>query len=76
MHEGKLPGHIFSKEGVTIDPQHVEVIKVINLPRNKKEIRSFLGKIIFLRRFIPNFVEVEKDMTYMLKRDNEVKWYL
>jgi SNF2 family DNA or RNA helicase len=55
VQEGKLHGHIVSKEGVKIDPQHVEEIKVINLQRNKQEIQSFLGKIIFLRRFIPNF---------------------
>jgi hypothetical protein len=68
-------GHIFSKEGVKIDPHRVEAIKVIGLPRNKKEIQSFLGKINFLRRFIPNFVEIVKDLTYMLKKDNDIKWY-
>jgi len=36
MQEGKLLGHIVSKEGVNIDPQRVEAIKVISLPRNKK----------------------------------------
>jgi len=44
------------------------------LSRNKKEIQSFLGKINFLRRFIQNFVEVVKDLTGMLKKNNEVKW--
>jgi len=28
-----------------------------------------------LRSFIPNFVEIVKDLTYMLKKDNDVKWY-
>jgi hypothetical protein len=27
-----------------------------------------------LRRFIPNFAEVVKDLTDMLKKDSEVKW--
>jgi hypothetical protein len=74
MQEGKLLGHIVSKEGVKIDPQRVEAIKVISLPRNKKDIQYFLGKINFLRRFIPNFAEVVKDLTDMLKKDSEVKW--
>jgi hypothetical protein len=43
------------------------------MPRNMKEIQSFLGKIIFFRRFIHNFFEVVKDMIDMLKKDNEVK---
>jgi hypothetical protein len=74
MQEGKLLGHIVSKYGIKIDPQRIESIDKINLPRNKKEIQSFLGRINFLRRFIPNFVEIIKLITDMLKKDNEVKW--
>jgi hypothetical protein len=36
MKEGKLLGHIVSKEGVRIDPNRVEAIRSIGLPRNKK----------------------------------------
>jgi len=74
IQEGKLLRHIVLKYGFNIDPQGVEAIQVISLPRNKKEIQSFLGKINFLRRFIPNFVEVVKDLIDMLKHDREVKW--
>jgi hypothetical protein len=74
MKEGKLLGHIVSKEGVKIDSERVEAIKQISFPRNKKEVQSFLGKINFLRRFIPNFVEMVKHITDMLKKDHEVKW--
>jgi hypothetical protein len=52
----------------------VEAIQVIGLPRNNKEIQSFLGKIVFLRRSMPNFVEVVKYLTNMLKNDSELKW--
>jgi hypothetical protein len=38
MQEGKLLGHIVSKDGAKIDPQCVEKIQVISLPMNKKEI--------------------------------------
>jgi hypothetical protein len=39
-----------------------------------KDIQSFLEKIFFLRRFIPNFAEIVKLITYMLKKNNKVKW--
>jgi hypothetical protein len=74
MQEGKLLGHIVSRDGIKIDPKRVEAIDTINIPRNVKEIRSFLGKINFLRRFIPNFVEIVKLIIDMLKKNNEVKW--
>lgn len=64
--EGKLLGHIISKEGVVIDPKRVSTIETLTLPRNKKEIQAFMGKIIFLMRFIPNYAEIVNDITDML----------
>eukprot|EP00253_Pinus_taeda_P008689 PITA_08689 len=74
--EGKLLGHIISKEGVVIDPKRVYVIESLTLPINKKEIQAFLGKINFLRRFIPNYAEIVKDITNILRKDHEIKWNL
>ena len=39
-----------------------------------KEIQSFLGKVNFVRQFIPNFVEILKDITRMLKKGIDIKW--
>jgi hypothetical protein len=74
MQEGKLLGHIISKEGIKIDPNRVEGILKISTPRSKKEVQSFLGKVNFLRRFIPNLVEIIKHITNMLRKGNEIKW--
>ena len=74
MTEGKLPGHIVYAEGINIDPERLKSIMKISIPRNKKEIQSFIGKIIFLRWFIPNFAEIIKQITDMIKKDREVKW--
>jgi hypothetical protein len=76
MKEGKMWGHIVSVEGVRIDPSRVEAIKTLSLPRSKKEIQYFLGKIKILRRFISNFVELVKFITSMLRKGNELKWTL
>jgi hypothetical protein len=74
MQEGKLLGHIVSVEGVKIDPSRVEAIQSLSIPRSKKEVQSFLGKINFLRRFMPNFAKEVKLITAMLRKGNEVKW--
>ena len=58
MKEGKLLGHVISIKGIRIDPSRVAAIQKLDIPRNKKEIQSFLGKVNFLRRFITNFDEV------------------
>jgi hypothetical protein len=74
MQEGKLLGHIISKEGIKIDPNRVEAILNIDTPKSKKEVQSFLGKVNFLRRFIPNLAEITKYITNMLRKGNEIKW--
>jgi hypothetical protein len=74
MKEGKLLGHIVSAEGVMIDPNRVEAIQTLSLPRSRKEVQAFLGKINFLRRFVSNFAEMIKLITTMLRKGHEVKW--
>ena len=74
MEEGKLLGHIISKDSIRIDPACVQAIQQIDLPRNKREIQSFNGKMNFLCRFVPNLAEHLKEMTNMLKKDSQVKW--
>jgi hypothetical protein len=73
MKEGKLLGHIVSYEGVRIDSIRVEAIQTLSLPRSEKEVQYFLGKIIFLRRFVSNFAELVKYITTMLRKDSEIK---
>lgn len=50
------------------------MIQTLSIPRSKKDIQSFLGKINFVRRFIPNFAELVKHITSMLKKGSEIKW--
>jgi hypothetical protein len=52
---GKLLCHIVSDSGINIDPETVIEIQNIQAPSSKKEIKSFMGKLNFVKRFIPNF---------------------
>jgi phosphatidylserine/phosphatidylglycerophosphate/cardiolipin synthase-like enzyme len=59
---------------VRIDPNRVEAIQTLSLPRSRKEVQAFLGKINFLRRFVSNLAELVKHITTMVRKGNEVKW--
>jgi len=74
LQEGKFLSHIISKERVVIDPKRFSTIYTLILPRNKKEVQAFLGKIKILRRFIPNYAEIIKDIIDMLKNNHEIIW--
>jgi len=74
LEEGKLLGHIISKDGIRIDPDIIQAILQVPHPRNIKELQAFLGKINFLRRFIPNLAKLIRLLNNMLKKDSKVKW--
>ncbi|KAH9307169.1 hypothetical protein KI387_043841 [Taxus chinensis] len=72
--EGKLLGHIVSKDGIKIDPERVQAIQQIPLPTSKKGVHSFFGKINFLRRFIPDFAELTLNISQMMKGKQTFGW--
>uniref|UniRef100_A0A2N9I963 Reverse transcriptase domain-containing protein n=1 Tax=Fagus sylvatica TaxID=28930 RepID=A0A2N9I963_FAGSY len=49
---GKLLGFIVSGRGIEIDPAKVQAIRNMPAPKIEKEIRSFLGRINYVARFI------------------------
>jgi len=72
--EGKLLGHIISKEGWVVDPDSIKMINDLALPSNKKSLQSFLGQINFVKRFIQDFSSIIKHITRMLKKDAPFVW--
>jgi len=74
LEEGKLLGHIISKDGIRIDPVRIEAILTITHCRNIRELQLFLGKINFLRRFISNLAKMIRELNNMLRKDSTLKW--
>jgi hypothetical protein len=72
--EGKLLGHLASQGGVSIDPERVQSIKDVHPPANKKALQSFVEKLNFIRRFVPNFAERIKPLSDLLKKDVSFRW--
>ena len=60
--EGKLLGFIVSKDGMIIDLKRKDAIAKIGLLSSKKAMQSFLGKINFVKRFVPNFAQIVRSL--------------
>ncbi|WVZ97649.1 hypothetical protein U9M48_043165 [Paspalum notatum var. saurae] len=69
-----LLGHVFTVEGVLVDPNKIEAVSNWKTPRNVTEIRSFLGLAKYYRRFIENFSKIAKPMTDQLKDKVLFEW--
>ena len=48
----KLLGFVVIKKGIEIDPDKVRAIQDLPPPRTQKEVRSFMGRLNYIARFI------------------------
>ena len=66
---GKFLGFIVSKNGMMIYPKRTQVITNLSHPSFKKVMQSFLGKINFVRSFVPSFSDMVRPLQNMIKMD-------
>lgn len=71
---GNILGHVVSEAGINIDPERVKAISFLPAPNSKKSIQAFMGKINFVRRFIPNFSYIVKPIHNLLKTNQSFIW--
>ena len=50
-------GHILLAKGISVNPEKVEKVRTWPVPKNIKEVQSFLGLASYYRRFIDKFAE-------------------
>lgn len=74
LKEVKYFGHIFSEQGMKIDPERVSAITNMKSPNNKKELQVFLGMVNYLRKFIPNMANIALPLQLLLKKDVGWLW--
>eukprot|EP00253_Pinus_taeda_P007115 PITA_07115 len=71
---GRLLGFVVSKAGIRVDPSKVEAIIKLLPPSSLRQLQSLQRKANFLRRFIPNYAEITKDFTRLLKQNASFFW--
>ena len=55
-------GEVVSRHGIQPDPQKVTALTEMLVPKNKKELQTFLGIINYLNTFSPGTSEVCKPL--------------
>jgi ABC-type branched-subunit amino acid transport system substrate-binding protein len=64
-------GHVISPEGIAVDPSKVRDVLNWKPPMSVHQVHSSLGLASYFRRFIPNFSEIAKPITELLKKGNK-----
>lgn len=67
-------GHKLSPEGVAPSEDKVKSILQFRAPQTKEELRSFLGLVTYVSRFIPNLATMNHALRELLKQQTPFTW--
>ena len=73
---GKFLGFLVHQRGIDIDPTRASAIATMKPPTTYKELRSFLGKLSYIRRFIPSLTAITSTFAPLLKKGVPFRWSL
>ena len=67
-------GHLISPDGISCDPEKVRAIKEWPQPRDKTEVKAFLGLIGYYRKLVPSFAEIAIPLTRLTRKSAKFEW--
>ena len=70
----KFFGSIYTAEGVRADPKKVSAIAEMRPPESKSEVKSFLGMVNYLQKFIPRLSEHTKLLRGLERKGVHFTW--
>ena len=71
---GKFLGFLVHNCGINVDPAKASVIATMKAPTSHKELKSFLGRLSYIRRFIPGLVVVTTVFIPLMKKGVPFVW--
>lgn len=63
-----------NRQGTNVDPAKTKAVLDMPEPTSAKELKSFLGKASYLRRFLPGLAALSAPLMELLKKKVEYKW--
>jgi ribonuclease HI len=71
---GKFLGFLVHNRGIDVDPAKASAIATMKPPTSHKELKSFLGRLSYIRRFIPGLAAVTSTFSHLLKKGVSFNW--
>jgi hypothetical protein len=71
---GKLLGFIVNDQGIEVDPDKAKAIQEMPAPKTEKEVRSFLGRLNYIARFISQLTVTCEPIFRLLRKKNPGVW--
>ena len=71
---GKFLGFLVHHRGISVDPAKAIVITTMKRPTIVRELKSFLGRVSYIRRFVLGLASVTSGLSKLLKKGTEFTW--
>ena len=71
---GKFLGFLVHHRDISIDPAKAAAIATMKRPTIGWELKSFLGRVFYIRRFVPGLASVMSGLSKLLKKGTEFIW--
>ena len=68
---GKFLGFLVHHRGISVDPAKTTAIATMKIPTTIRELKSFLGRVSYIRRFVPRLASVTSGLSKLLKKGTE-----
>ena len=71
---GKFLGFLVHSKGISVDPAKATTITTMRRPTTLRELKSFLGRVSYIRRFVPGLASVTTSLFKLFKKGTEFTW--
>lgn len=69
QNELKFLGHRISSQGVATDPDKVVAIRDLPVPKNIKQLQTFIGMVGYYAKFIPDYAQIMTTLNELRKKN-------
>ena len=68
---GKFLGFLAHHRGISVDPAKATAIALMKRPTTVRELKSFLGRVFYIRRFVPGLASITSSLSKLLKKGSK-----
>ena len=70
----KFLGFLVHNRGIDVDSTKATATVTMKPPATMKELKSFLGKVSYIQRFIPSLASITSTFTKLFKKGQGFEW--
>ena len=71
---GKFLRFLVHHKGISVDPAKATTIATMKRPATMRELKSFLGRVSYIRRLVPGLALVTIGLSKLLKKGTKFSW--